>query len=247
MNISTAATIILSVVLLAELALLTGQSRGEEPSLSIPVNPLRQTQTSSPTPTTIPEPVPDFKTELWGFDGRCVYHGIAGSCTPQKYIIPNNEVVRWYANRVTLTDGELMWNLSNNALRLDGIVGFNYISDKEQFGEDDLWQNPDYFLTHGMVGDCEDGALVVASLLEEKGIRAIIVGGYLTEDNNRKLDWIVEYKYKGVYYRYFGGIYNSIFIQREKFERQKGATGMDFDPISAFDRNSFYYEYREDW
>lgn len=39
--------------------------------------------------------------------------------------------------------------------------------------------NPDYYLVHGRVGDCEDAAVAVVSVLQAKGYEAKVVIGYL--------------------------------------------------------------------
>jgi len=53
-----------------------------------------------------------------------------------------------------------------------------------------MWQNPDYYLANGVIGDCEDFSVAFASILEAKGISAEVVGVTLI---NERLHWVVRY------------------------------------------------------
>ena len=75
------------------------------------------------------------------------------------YIMPDNEVVRWFANNTILTDDALVWRHDNST------VEFNYMTDNDLFNnpvDSDYWQNPDYYLNHNATGDCEDFSLAFA-------------------------------------------------------------------------------------
>ena len=92
------------------------------------------------------------------------------------YISPDNIVVRNFARNVTLVKvSKIQYYLyyTNGSL-----VVFHAVSDQQQFHRPDYPQNPDYFLTHGMRGDCEDIAICVVSLLQAKGYNASLVLGY---------------------------------------------------------------------
>jgi len=107
------------------------------------------------------------------------------------YIMPENEVVKWYAENTVLTDDALLWKHNRSA------VEFKYESDNELFGnppDGDMWQNPDYYLAHGLVGDCEDFSLAFASVLEAKDIPAQVIGVTLVNGQNH---WIVTYYFNG--------------------------------------------------
>ncbi len=103
------------------------------------------------------------------------------------YIMPENEVVKWYAENTVLTDGALLWKHNRSA------VEFKYESDNELFSnppDGDMWQNPDYYLAHSSIGDCEDFSLAFASILEAKGISAEVIGVTLINGQNH---WLVKY------------------------------------------------------
>lgn len=107
------------------------------------------------------------------------------------YIMPDNEVVRWFANNTILTDDALVWRHDNST------VEFNYMTDDYLFNnpvDGDYWQNPDYYLTHDSRGDCEDFSLAFASILEAKGIAAEVIGARLI---NGQFHWIVQYEFNG--------------------------------------------------
>lgn len=103
------------------------------------------------------------------------------------YVIPENEVIKWYAENTVLTDDALLWKHNGSALK------FKYQTDNDLFNhppDGDMWQNPDYYLTNGLIGDCEDFSLAFASILEAKGISSEVIG--VTLINDRK-HWIAKY------------------------------------------------------
>jgi len=86
------------------------------------------------------------------------------------YITPNNEWIKYYAKN----------NLS---------VGIIYRTDDDMYNypaNGDVWQNADYTLLVGY-GDCEDIAIVQASVDIAKGKKAMVVGGYVTLDNRVRM------------------------------------------------------------
>ena len=109
----------------------------------------------------IDEQQPDFKdVRLWDYNvvERGNYQDFWTATNPSKYVIPDNPIIRYYANH---TDD----------------IQIDYVPDGK-----DLWQNPDYTL-EVMQGDCEDASLVMVSIQRAKGNKAIVVGGYLILDN----------------------------------------------------------------
>lgn len=208
-----------------------------------------------PIPATVHKPVPgiepqDYKVKLWPYSNDCGSQGFLGSCEPQKYIIPDNKVVKYAASFLKVNIySALEWEMPN-PFNLHGIFYNNYIPDNENFNYppgEDYWVNPDHYLLNNMSGDCEDAAFAVASILESKGIKTKIVGGYLTYNNLRHRDWIVEYNVNRTYYRYFGGGLDIGFIQRGKFEQDKTNHGIDFEPVLMFDGKTYYQDYNRDW
>src|SRR3990172_6442891 len=178
--------------------------------------------------------VPEFHVTLWKYYADCEKNDFIGSCQPQKYIMPNNEVIQFVASIMTISEqGRLVWKKC--PFGRCGIFGNYYVSDEELFNhppKGDYWINPDFYFLNNMEGDCEDSAFAVASVLEAKGIRTKIVGGYT--DNGRIRDWIVEYKINGTYYRYYGGIfydYGEVGFKKRDFY-------VDFFPIIMFDKDS---------
>lgn len=124
------------------------------------------------------------------------------------YIMPGNAVVKWYAENTVLTDTELVWKHNNSP------VAFIYMTDSDLFEnpqDDDMWQNPDYYLTHGNIGDCEDFSLAFASIIEAKNISAEIFGVRLV---NGQYHWIVRYDFNG-HTRYADINRNSVIIYQD--------------------------------
>ena len=208
---------------------------------------------AAPIPATVHTPVAEidpkeYKVEMWPYSNDCGYQGFLGSCEPHKYIIPDNKVVKYAASFLNVNIyGALEWEMPN-PFNLHGIFYNNYVPDNEKYppGED-YWVNPDHYLLNNMSGDCEDAAFAVASVLESKGIKTKIVGGYLTYNDQRLRDWIVEYKVNRTYCRYFGGGLDSGFIPRGKFEHDKTKHGIDFEPVLMFDKRTYYQEYNKEW
>lgn len=208
----------------------------------------------APSPAPIPEPtptptLPDFNVILWEKKPVCSYSGFLGPCDPAQYIMPDNEVVKFVSSYLELTETRKLEWIYPNPFGLAGLFQNNYVSDMEQFGEDDRWINPDYYFMNGMKADCEDASNAIASVLESKGIRAVVVGGWLTANGSRVRDRIVEYKINGEYFRYFSGAGFMVgFISRVNFEREKYQRGLDFEPVLMFNKSSYNYEnYNSGW
>ena len=191
--------------------------------------------------------VPNFDVTLWNYSAKCSKDNFLGSCEPQKYIMPKNEVVQFVSSLMTISEnGKLLWNKC--AFEECGIFSNHYVTDDEQFNNPpngDYWINADYYFLNGLKGDCEDSAFAVASVLEVKGVRTKIVGGYTT---NHIRDWAVEYKINGTYFRYYGGVPNNFGNgAQEEIGFSKRNENVDFSPVLMFDKNSYYQDYTYDW
>ena len=95
---------------------------------------------------------------LWKYNvdkTRNNYDNFWTATNPSKYIIPDNPVIRYFANNTE-------------------DIQMDYRPDRI-----DYWQNPDYTLKI-LQGDCEDLSLVWVSIHRAKGHKAVVVGGYLT-------------------------------------------------------------------
>ena len=101
---------------------------------------------------------------LWSYnvDIRSNYDYFWTALNPSKYIIPENPIIRYYAN-------------NTDEIQID------YSPDNG-----DYWQNPDYTLKI-MKGDCEDEAFVWVSIHRAKGHKTIVVGGYLFFDDGTSI------------------------------------------------------------
>ena len=131
--------------------------------------------------------MPNFETALRPMGKLNRNNHILYPKDASSYIIPENEVVTWYAENTVLTDDALLWKHNGSA------VEFKYQTDDNLFNyplDGDMWQNPDYYLANGATGDCEDFSLAFASILEAKGISAEVIGVTLIND---RLHWVVRY------------------------------------------------------
>ena len=133
------------------------------------------TPTAYPKPTTIPTLKP-----MGCYDKS---HDIWHPCNSSGYITPDNEWVKYYASQLFVDkDGRIKYKNEQVEwwIQLDGTKHYtyrpfvnNYVYDWEQFGtgsqgslaNDDYWANADYYLTHGMKGDCDEWMNVVTSMM----------------------------------------------------------------------------------
>ncbi len=98
---------------------------------------------------------------------------------PQSYITPNDEWVKYIASQLYINEHgriayknrpiPLLENFDGKILAWTDEPFFNnYMLDNELFNfpaNADLWQNADYYLSHGMRGDCEDWAIAIVSMM----------------------------------------------------------------------------------
>ncbi len=199
----------------------------------------------APMPTSVP--IPDYDVKLWEYTMTCSRLDFLGVCNPSSYIMPDSPVIKYYSDKMFINGkGDLEWKEQTYLFYMRaGILSFTYQSDMEKWGKSDFWVNPDYFLMYGESGDCEDIALVVASILEEKDIPSRVVGGYLIENNGERFrDWSVEYKLNGTYYIFLSGVNNNIFLKRDEFYNKKDIA---FEPLIMFGKNGYYTDYDRNW
>lgn len=131
--------------------------------------------------------MPEFETALKPMGKLNRKNHILYPEDASSYITPENKVVSWYAENTVLTDEALLWKGTGDA------VEFKYRTDNDQFNnppDGDLWQNPDYYLANGNMGDCEDFSIAFASILEAKEIPAEVIGVNLI---NERKHWVVKY------------------------------------------------------
>ncbi len=178
-----------------------------------------------PDPEIVPEPVPPSVQEynpqknfippwLWKYESDESFD-IWAARNYQNYIIPENPIVKYFADSVYLYQGEESLGMAPNTLKprwvwkkafpydnkenSDQFPYFIYQKDQETFNRSDYWQNPDYYIYNGFVGDCEDYALLWASVFEYWKIPYWVVSGYSGNDGER--DWVIEFKYQNKIYR----------------------------------------------
>ena len=132
--------------------------------------------------------LPNFTTNLPPTPTFVTNNTILYPTNAPSYITPNNSIVQWYSNHTLLTSSGLIWKHNKTPLQ------FNYKSDSSLFNSIDTWQNPSYYLSHNLTGDCEDFSLAYASILEAKNIPAEILGVTTIKTN---LHWVVKYQYNG--------------------------------------------------
>lgn len=107
---------------------------------------------------------------------------------PSSYITPDNEWVRYYANRTNEVQVQYLQDKDNTNYPLSDTTFRDYN------GNFDYWQNADFTL-YTMIGDCEDESIVWVSIYRALGYKAMVIAGELWFDdgssNNR--DYWVEW------------------------------------------------------
>ena len=151
---------------------------------------------------------------------------------PESYITPNDEWVRHIASqlyiessgRIKYKNTPVPWveDEEGNVLRwTDGSFFNHYMLDNELFNypaNADLWQNADYYLSHGFKGDCEDWAIAVTSMMlsgemsiKENGsyVRRVIPAKVVMGISGESFDTWIEYSiYDKRYISSTGKMYN---------------------------------------
>lgn len=127
------------------------------------------------------------------------------------YIMPDNKLVSAFTDQIVFREQGAKLLVTYR----DGTpVKFIYRKDLpglcEEAGQNgecgelyDFWMNPDYYLSNNLTGDCEDYALLLASVFERLGIPYMVVGGYMffgILGLRSTRDWWVEFIYSGRVY-----------------------------------------------
>jgi hypothetical protein len=220
-------------------------------------------------PSEIPYPKPTYVPNLRPYEID-KSHDLWHAKDPSSYIEPNNEWVRFYASQLFVDyDGyikyknekQVWWvDINGTEYYTNKSLQNNYIYDWEQLGNgakgslanDDYWTNADYYLTHGMKGDCEEWAITVTSMMlsgemsvwqEDKLVKQIIPAKVVMGYVSRVYDGWVEYQ---VYNKdwitstsrekdYYGEPFSAtIFIEKDP----------QFEPVFEF-TNTYFRGYRK--
>ncbi len=175
-------------------------------------------------------------------------HDIWHAHDPASYIIPDNPVVKETAGKLYIdnygrikyknTPVPLVEDEKGNVLYwTDSSFLNNYLSDDTQFNyppNGDYWANADYYLIHGMKGDCDEWMITVLSLIRSMELSVIKDGEFVKQEIPAKAvlgyaggnrDGWVEYK-----------VYNKTFLTTTGLE--KDGYG-DTIPVTIFiEKNS---------
>lgn len=179
---------ILLAIILIEAVLIITQGTTQQPDVLAPkATPVPEAQgtpttTMAPVQTEIPYPKPTYIPTLRFYDID-KSSDIWFAKNPSSYIEPDNEWVKYYASqlfvdydgRVKYKNEKTEWWRDENGVQYYTYKPFvnNYVYDWEQFGtgsrgslaNDDYWANVDYYLTHGMKGDCDEWMNTVTSMM----------------------------------------------------------------------------------
>lgn len=200
---------------------------------TVPILSLAPTQKSSPMPSVqMPEEIPAgivYPRPL-GIPSLREYEinkdsdvDIWHARNPESYIIQNNEWVKYVASQIYVDDdGRIKYKnkpiprtveYNGNILSwTDEPFLNNYASDNELFNfpaNADLWQNADYYLSHGLKGDCEDWTIAVVSMMlngemsiKENGtyVRQVIPAKAVMGYADKLRDIWIEYRIYGIRY-----------------------------------------------
>ncbi len=105
---------------------------------------------------------------------------------PTLYITPHASTVQLHSKKLKLTEiNESIYIFQYQ----DGTpLRLNYVRDQEQFGAEDYWVNPSYYLSHAyngktLSGDCEDSALAMTSILIAKGYNTVAILGHVKKND----------------------------------------------------------------
>ncbi|MDP2789241.1 MAG: hypothetical protein Q8O46_04345 [bacterium] len=227
-------------------------------NMSVEVSvPLIAAEPTNPKPTYTPTLKPmgcyNKNSDLWY------------PCTPSDYITPNNEWVRYYASQLFIDrDGWIKYKNEKIVSLVDtdgtpllyGYKSFtnNYVYDWEQFGtgskgslaNDDYWGNADYYLTHGMKGDCDEWSNTITSIM--------LSGEMSVWQNNKMVKQIIPAK---AVMGYVGGIrdvwteyqiYNTSWITSTS--RKKDGYGIEYSATIFIEKDNQFnpiFEYTDNY
>lgn len=163
---------------------------------------------------------------------------------PESYIIPQNEWVKYVASQLYFDQyGRIRYKnmpvpssqgYNGNIISWTDEPFFNsYISDDKLFNfpaNGDLWQNADYYLSHGLRGDCEDWAIATTSMMLSGEMSIKENGNYVRQVIPAKAVIGYSGKSKDIWVEY--GINGNRYISSTGTEFNPG-TGKD-EPITTF-------------
>ena len=163
---------------------------------------------------------------------------------PSSYIIPNNTIVQKYADRLYIDENGWIkyknetqiwsYNLDGSVLYTNKVFKNNYTHDYEQFGsgnfavgeDNDYWVNPDYYLTHGLQGDCEDIALALVSMMRSGNISVVDNGTYTPVVINATLNMGYYLGYRHAWVEY--DVYDTVFVYSSVEKEQRPFSAIDY-------------------
>lgn len=207
--------------------------------------PIQVTNTTKPSPTTNVTPIIKInntvETEIINEDPMPIseyerpyeiskefrfWHAIDSP----SYIDPNHEVVQWFNRHTEMIEGVLTYDKTE--FRLTS----KYDTDFDLFDKKDHWINADYYLSHGLNGDCEDFAIALASILETKKIPNMIVAGFA---KNNIGHWLLEYHIDNEYR--VADTMVSLYGYRKNIKPEW------WKPKFMFNKNTEFQLYNPDW
>ena len=174
-------------------------------------------------------PEVDSTPRLWVYQ-PIIKNNFQYSIDPEKYVEPNNQIVQEKSQELIIQNNKILFDDGSPIL-------VEYLNDKEFSGQEDFWVNPDYFLTHGRQGDCEDLALAEASMLIAKGNPSVVILGITSPQSQLAHAW-VETKIKGKTYV----VDNDKLVLRDNFYQQK-----NWQPLYMFNHQTVFTDYDLNW
>ena len=102
----------------------------------------------------------------------------AMASNPMSYIIPNSSIVQSFADTVYLDEYGDVRYIENCT-----IINVTYMYDIDQFPQSKLtyrehWITAEDYIKDGMIGDCDDSAIMITSLLRSNNMTRFINGSY---------------------------------------------------------------------
>lgn len=185
---------------------------------------------------------------------------------PKSYITQNDEWVKYVASQLYIDkDGRIRYkntpvpyviDFNKDVLSwMDKLFYNEYVSDDELFNfppNSDLWQNADYYLSHGLKGDCEDWSIVTTSMMLSGEMSTMENGAYFrhvipakvvigTVDKTATHAW-TEYSVYGM--RYISSVGQTFNQGTEKYESIEGFYP-DSGPNSEWGRFRPIYQFTD--
>ncbi len=214
----------------------------------------KKNNTDSPLPAIIPTiiyPKPTNIPSLRDYDiNKDSNIEMWHASDPESYITPNDEWVRSVASqlyvdnsgRIRYKNTPVPWvtDYDGNVLKWTDQPFFNnYITDNELFNypaNADLWQNADFYLSHGFKGDCEDWAIAVTSMM--------LSGEMSFKENGSYVRQVIPAK---VVMGTSGGNFDAWIEYNLNVDIYISSTGVEFDPGTGKDQSITTFHHKGDW